>query len=124
MTNVVHGTFRESPLRNTRGTDDDLALGDVANDVLCTVIELLQGDSDLAVRTMLLAVASLTSDARPSVTQRPCQTCSSRLREKRSTPSTARRHVPRDFPTRRGADQSRQTSKRKPMLDCNSRSHT
>jgi hypothetical protein len=62
MTNVVHGTFRESPLRNTRGTDDDLALGDVANDVLCTVIELLQGDSDLAVRTMLLAVASLTSD--------------------------------------------------------------
>lgn len=62
MTNVLQGTYSKSALGNADDINDDLALGDMANDVLCTVCEMLQGDSDLAVRTMLLAVASLTSD--------------------------------------------------------------
>lgn len=62
MTNVLHGTFSDSSLPTAGGSDDDLALGDIANDVLCAVSAMLQGDSDLAARAMLLAVAWLTHD--------------------------------------------------------------
>lgn len=62
MPNVLSGNFRDAHNGGAIGGDDDLALGDVANDVLCSVLAMLQGDSDLAARTMLLAVAWLVHD--------------------------------------------------------------
>ena len=63
MSNVVHGSFSGTRVRGVKENNDSFALGDIANDVLCMVIEMLQGDGDLAARTMLLAVARLTHDA-------------------------------------------------------------
>ena len=62
MTNVLSGNFRDARNGDANGADNDFALGDVANDVLCSVLGMLQGDSDLAARTMLLAVAWLVHD--------------------------------------------------------------
>jgi len=63
MSNVVHGSFSGTRVGGVKENNDSFALGDIANDVLCMVIEMLQGDGDLAARTMLLAVARLTHDA-------------------------------------------------------------
>lgn len=61
MTNVLQGRF--GAISKVAEHGDDLALGDVALDVLFKVVEMLDGDADLAVRSMLLAVAEIVQEA-------------------------------------------------------------
>jgi hypothetical protein len=61
MTNVLQGRFGTTSKAAEHG--DDLALGDVALDVLFKVVEMLDGDADVAVRSMLLAVAEILQEA-------------------------------------------------------------